>query len=137
MAADKGKTRFGLPEGLRRPAPKRRPMRVADAIKEEVAALLLRKIQDPRLDGVSITRVEVSDDLGHARIFYSVLGDEAPENVAKGLTSAAGFIRSSLARVLPLRHVPALHFQQDLTALRQAEMEMLFREIAEEDDTSL
>lgn len=136
MAADKAKSRFGLPEGLRRTAPKRRPIRVADAIKTEVAGLLLRKIKDPRLDGVSITRVEVSDDLGHARIFYSLLGNEPPENVAKGLASAAGFIRSSLARVLEMRHVPALDFRQDLAALRQEEMERLLREIAEENDTS-
>jgi ribosome-binding factor A len=137
MAADKGKSRFALPEGLRRSAPKRRPMRVADAIKEEVAALLVRKIKDPRLAGVSVTRVEVSDDLGHARIFYSLLGDETPESVAKGLASAAGFIRSSLARTLDLRHVPALDFRQDLAALRQEEMERLLRQIKEEDDSPL
>lgn len=137
MAADKTKSRFGLPEGLQRSGPKRRPIRVGDAIKTEIAALLLRKIQDPRLDGVSITRVEMSDDLGHAWIFYSLIGDETPENVAKGLASATGFIRSSLARVLKMRHVPALDFQQDLAALKQAEMERLLREIAEENDTSL
>ncbi len=134
MAHGKSKSRFSLPAGLGRSGPKRRPMRVADAVKEEVAALLLRKIKDPRLSHVSVTRVEVSDDLGHARVYYSILNEEPQANVAKGLESAKGFIRSSLAKVLDLRHVPALDFRQDLAALRQEEMERLLREIAKEDD---
>lgn len=136
MAADRRKSTIALPEGLRRSAPKRRPIRVADAVRVEISALLLRKIKDPRLVGVSITRVEVSDDLGHARVFYSILGNEAPENVARGLASAAGFIRSSLARILEMRHVPDLDFRLDLSGRKQEEMERLLREIAEEHDTS-
>ncbi|MGV1099976.1 30S ribosome-binding factor RbfA [Thiovibrio sp. JS02] len=133
MAAGKSKSRFSLPAALGRSAPKRRPIRVADAIKTEIADLLLRKINDPRLHNVTITKVEVSDDLGHARVFYSILDDERPENVAKGLASARGFMRSSLAKVLEMRHVPALDFRQDLAAQRQEEMERLLREIAKED----
>jgi len=136
MAAGKAKSRFGLPAGLARSGPKRRPMRVADAIKAEIAMLLVRKIKDPRLADIIITSVEVSDDLGHARVLYSILGDEQPKDVARGLESSKGFIRSSLARALELRHVPALDFRQDVSGQKQAEMEQLLREIAKDDGSA-
>ncbi len=136
MAAGKAKSRFGLPAGLGRSEPKRRPIRVADAIKAEIASLLVRKINDPRLYNIIITSVEVSDDLGHARVLYSILGNEEPKAVAKGLESSKGFIRSSLARALELRHVPVLDFRLDLAGQKQAEMEQLLREIAKDDGSS-
>ncbi|OGQ97824.1 MAG: ribosome-binding factor A [Deltaproteobacteria bacterium RIFOXYD12_FULL_55_16] len=125
-----------MPAGLTRSEPKRRPIRVADAIKAEIASLLVRKINDPRLDNIIITSVEVSADLGHARISYSILGEEEPRNVAKGLESSKGFIRSNLARALELRHVPVLDFRLDLSGQKQAEMEQLLREVTNEDGSS-
>lgn len=134
MAAGKAKSRFSLPAGLGRTQPKRRPIRVADAIKTEIASLLVRKIKDPRLYNLVITSVEMSDDLGHARVLYSILGDTDPKDVAKGLESSKGFIRSSLAKALELRHVPVLDFRLDLAGRKQAEMEQLLREIAQDDE---
>lgn len=131
MVAGRSKSKFIMP-GIG-PAPRRRPVRVADTIKAEIAMLLLRKIKDPRLNHVAITGVEVSDDLRHAKVMYSILGDEPPANVAKGLESAKGFMRSVLAKVLEMKYVPALHFKQDLAGQRQEEMERLLKEIAEED----
>lgn len=125
----------GLP-GILGPAPKRRPIRVADAIKGEVAMLLLQKVKDPRLEGITITRVEVTDDLSSARIFYSVLRQETAANAAKGLASAKGFIRSTLARVLELRAVPDLIFTPDRTAAEQQRLEQLLQEIRNEDGAS-
>ena len=136
MAAGKAKSRFGLPAGLTRSQPKRRPIRVADAIKAEIASLLVRKINDPRFYNIVITSVEVSDDLGHAWVMYSIMGEEEPKNVAKGLESSKGFIRSNLARALALRHVPVLEFRLDLSGRKQAEMEQLLREIIKDDDSS-
>jgi len=136
MAAGKSKSRFSLPAGLERSGTKRRPIRVADAIKAEIADILIRKIKDPRLHNIAITKVEVSDDLGHARVFYGITDDERPEDIARGLESAKGFIRSSLAKVLEMRYVPVLDFRQDLAAQRQEEMERLLREIAKEDGSS-
>ncbi len=109
---------------------------MADAIKAEIASLLVRKINDPRLSNVIITSVEVSDDLGQARVLYSILGNEEPKNVAKGLESSKGFMRSNLARALELRHVPVLDFRLDLAGKKQAEMEQLLREIIKDDDSS-
>jgi ribosome-binding factor A len=133
-ARSRSKSKFVMP-GLG-PGPKRRPIRVADIIKAEIAMLLIRKIKDPRVTQVTITRVQVSDDLRHARVFYSMLGDESPENAAKGLESTKGFIRSSLARVLEMKYVPALQFKHDLAGKRQDEMEQIFREIAEENGSA-
>ena len=138
MAKSRSRSRApGLP-GILGPAPKRRPIRVADAIKGEVAMLLLRKIKDPRLDGVTINRVQVTDDLSCARIYYSVLRQEAAAEAAKGLASAKGFIRSSLAQSLKLRAVPELIFTTDRTAVEQQRLEQIFQEIreAEENDPS-
>lgn len=134
MVTKKSRPRFTLPE-LAEKTGRRRPARVADNIKNEIATLLLRKIKDPRVYHVTITQVKVTPDLGRAWIYFSCL-DQNVEEVTAGLTSAKGFIRSHLARELGMRHVPELEFCHDLTISRMAEMDKIFHEIAEEDDSS-
>jgi len=108
----------------------KRPKRVADMIKSEIALLLLRKVKDPRLTHVSIVAVEVSKDLRRALVYYSVLGDDKEtKKAAAGLASAKGFMRSHLARELGLRVTPELVFKLDLSLARQEEMERLLKEI--------
>lgn len=116
--------------------PRRRPFKVADQIRKEIAMLLLGKLKDPRLLYVNVTSVAVTNDLRSARVFYSVLGDHDPAEIAKGLTSAKGFIRSHLAKELQLRYIPDLEFKQDLTLQKMDEMEQLFREIKKGHDQS-
>src|SRR5210317_1139645 len=100
----------------RESAGNKRPKRVADMIKNEVALLLLRKVKDPRLSNVSIVTVEVTRDLRKAIVYYSVLGDELQiKDAAEGLTRAKGFIRSHLARELGMRATPDLVFKLDLS----------------------
>ena len=132
MTAARSRSKFQLP-GLVGPGPKRRPAKVADAIKNEIALLLLRKIKDPRVQQITITTVEMSDDLSLARVYYSVLTEEAVQDAAKGIESAKGFIRKSLAKELGMRYVPQLVFERDLSLNRQEEMERLFREIKQQD----
>lgn len=99
----------------------RRTDRVADAIHEAVADLVLREIKDPRVGMITLTGVRVSADLRHARVYFSVLGDSARRaQCLEGLRSAAGFIRTQLARRLNLRVVPAVTFEFD-PSLEQAE----------------
>jgi ribosome-binding factor A len=99
----------------------RRTDRVADALQALVAELLLREIKDPRIGLVTITGVKVSPDLRHARVYFSCLGDDAQRAQSlKGLTSAAGFIRSQVARRLNLRVAPEINFEFD-NSLEQAE----------------
>jgi ribosome-binding factor A len=121
----------------REAAGNKRPKRVADMIKNEIALLLLRKVNDPRLINVSIVTVEVTRDLRKAIVYYSVLGDEQQiKNVAEGLARAKGFIRSHLARELGMRATPGLVFKLDLSMAHQQEMEMLLKEIKTDVESS-
>ena len=121
----------------REPAGHKRPKRVADMIKNEIALLLLRKVKDPRLIHVSIVTTEVTRDLRKAIVYYSVLGDEKQvKDAAEGLARAKGFIRSHLARELGMRATPDLVFKLDLSMVHQQEMERLFKEINTDDKSS-
>ena len=118
-------------------ADNKRPKRVADLIRNEIAQLLLSKVKDPRLTGVSIVSVEVTRDLRRALVYYSVLGDyEQLRKAAVGLERARGFIRGHLARELGLRATPELVFKHDLSIVHQERMERLLKEIHVDDDPS-
>lgn len=108
--------------------PFQRKDRVADAIKEEVSALLRRGLKDPRIGFVTITDVEVTPDLRHAKIFYSVVGDAAAHAASqKGLDSATGFVQSHLGKRLRLRNTPAIEFRYDPSVERGARIEQLLK----------
>jgi ribosome-binding factor A len=114
----------------REDAGSKRPKRVADMIKNEIALLLLRKVKDPRLTSVSIVDAEVTKDLRRAIVYYSVLGDDSQvKKAAEGLDRAKGFIRSHLARELGMRVTPELVFKQDRSMEQQEKMERLLKEI--------
>jgi ribosome-binding factor A len=114
----------------REPASYKRPKRVADLIKNEIAMLLLQKVKDPRLVNVAIVSAEVTRDLRKAIIYYSVLGDEEKiKKAAAGLARAKGFMRSHLAKELGMRATPDLIFKHDLSMVHQQRMEELFKEI--------
>ena len=134
MAANSKKSLYPF---SREPAGSKRPKRVADMIKNEIALLLLRKVKDPRLFNVSIISAEVTPDLRRAVVFYSVMGDEKQvKNAAAGLASARGFIRSHLARELGMRVTPELVFKLDLSMAHQQEMERLLKELNIDADSS-
>jgi len=111
----------------------KRSARVAEAIRNELSMLLISKVRDPRLQSVNFSRVEVSDDLSIARIYYTVFGDKKEKREAKaGLMKAKGFMRSHIARTLNLRFTPALQFNYDDVADKVAELDDIFQEIANE-----
>lgn len=136
MMAAKSKSRSGVTLPGIAPRPKRRPARVADTIKNEIGLLLLYKINDPRVQQVTITGVTVTDDLRRASIYYSVLGEEKVRDAEAGLASAKGFMRSHLAKHLGMRYVPELEFRRDLAISRQEAMERLLKEIEEENESA-
>ncbi len=113
----------------------RRIERVNEQIKEEVAALLQREMQDPRLRGmISITGVDTSPDLRNATVRVSIMGSE--EDVQQAMTAlrhAAGFLRRELASRLRLRHMPELTFRLDTSIERGARVLEILREIHEEE----
>lgn len=90
--------------------------RVAEQIRRELADLLMFEVKDPRVSMVTITEVEVSGDLAHAKVFYSAPVQENPQVMAelqKGLDKSAGFLRSQLGKRMSVRTVPQLHFTYD------------------------
>ncbi len=94
----------------------RRRERLAEEIKRGLSHLFFEGLKDPGIDAraVSITRVEVSRDLSHARVYVSVLGDDKKcQDTMSALERARGFIRSVLAGELNLRHAPEIVFQLD------------------------
>lgn len=93
--------------------------RISDQIQRDLAGLIRTELKDPRVGFVTLTDVEVSQDYRHAKVFFTVLGDEnVVEKAKEGLDSAAGFLRSGLAGGLRLRIVPELHFVYDVSVAR-------------------
>ena len=85
--------------------------RVNKAIKEEVSNIVLREVKDPRLQFVTITHVDVSRDLQHARVYFTVLGNEEKTREAQsGLNSAKGFIRRLVGQRVNMRYTPEIEF---------------------------
>ncbi len=91
-----------------------RQRRVADRIQAEISALLQREIKDPRLELVTITRVNIDRELEHANVFVSTLGDEARrKEVLHALEGAKGFIRREVGQRVQLRRTPQIVFHWD------------------------
>ena len=91
-----------------------RAARVGDEIQKELADLLRNEVKDPRVGPVTVTSVEVSPDLSHAKIHFTHLaGRERGDEAVKALSRTAGFLRSQLSHRLNLYSVPELHFTYD------------------------
>ena len=100
----------------------RRTERINMLLRQEISQVLSWELKDPRLSGVvSVTKVETSNDLRHAKVFISVLGTrEEKQGVMSGVNSATGFIRRELGDRLSLKHIPFLQFTLD-ESLEEAE----------------
>jgi len=92
----------------------RRTLKAAAAIREVVGMAIIADLQDPRIKNVTVTRVEVSGDMRYAKVFVSVMGDEAMETLSlRGLQSAAGYLQAKCARRIDTRYTPQLQFVID------------------------
>lgn len=111
----------------------RRQKRISELLKEELGKLLLREARDPRLDGVTVTHVEVSPDLNYARVYISLIGDEEEkEEALDALKHAGGYLRREIAERLELRRVPQLNFRLDRSIERGQRVLNLLNQIEEE-----
>jgi ribosome-binding factor A len=92
-----------------------RSARVAEEIKRELSQMIREELKDPRVKGlISVTHVDVTNDLRYAKVFISSLGDtQENRELLKGLEKAGGYLRSELAKRLQLRFTPELIFRQD------------------------
>ncbi len=109
----------------------KRAERVSDQMKEEIADILMRKIKDPRIGFVTVTDVEVADDLRNAKVFVSIYGGDKARTL-QGLESASAFIRSELGKRMRMKFMPELLFRFDNTVERGAHIMELLRTIEEE-----
>jgi ribosome-binding factor A len=109
----------------------RRPDRVAEAIREEVAGFLADGAKDPRVTGlVTVTGVELTRDLRHAKVFVSVLGSDAErKETFEGLASIASHLKIRVGRALRLRVAPDIEFKADDSIARAARIETLLAQI--------
>lgn len=114
-----------------------RTQRIGDQMQRELAQLIQREVKDPRLGLITITAVEVSRDLSHAKIFITVMGKDDDEDAVKGnlriLNDASGFLRMQLGKAMKLRTVPQLHFNYDASVRRGVELTSLIERAVAED----
>ncbi len=113
------------------PPTNRRPDRVAEAIREEVASFLADGAKDPRVTGlVTVTGVDLTRDLRHAKVFVSVLGsDSERKETFEGLASIASHLKIHVGRALRLRVAPDIEFKADDSIARAARIETLLAQI--------
>lgn len=120
------------------PYDNRRPDRVAEAIREEVATFLTDGVKDPRVRGmVTVTGVDVTRDLRHAKVFVSVLGEEAERaETMAGLAGMAAHLRGHIGRALRLRAAPEIAFKYDQSVTHAARIETLLEQVRQERDAT-
>lgn len=90
-----------------------RPKKVADLLQRELSELLQREVRDPRVGMVTITSVDVSPDLSHAKVFFTLLDKKYLSETTQGLQRAAGFLRSQLSHRMKMYTTPEIRFVYD------------------------
>jgi ribosome-binding factor A len=107
----------------------RRTDRINEQLKQEISLLIRDQVRDPRVGLATITAVQTSPELDHAKVYITALGDEAErEEILVGLRSAAPFIRRELGKSLQMRRIPELHFEIDRVLAEAMRIEQLLRE---------
>ena len=108
----------------------RRAQKAAEAIRGVVSMAILAELQDPRVRDVTVTYVEVSPDLRHAKIHVSVMGDETRQNLSlRGLRSAAGFLQAKIAAKIEIRYTPRLDFVLDQGVKRSIAVSQILQQV--------
>jgi ribosome-binding factor A len=114
--------------------PNRRIDRINELLRSEIAELISREIKDPRLAGlISVTEVDTTTDLRHAKVFVSVFGtEEERASSLAALRSATGFLRREVAQRVTFRHMPELEFHLDSSIEQGDKIMRLLRQVADE-----
>jgi len=107
-----------------------RPQKVADLMRRELAELLRREVRDPRVGMVTLTSVDVSPDLSHAKIYFTILDAEKRTETTRALQRAAGFLRSQLSHRMKMYTTPELRFVYDESVERGDRLSRLIDSVA-------
>src|SRR5690606_17520835 len=113
-----------------------RTQRIGDQIQRELAQMIPQEVKDPRLGFVTITAVDVSRDVGHAKVFITVMGENDEDKIKQNvrvLNDAAGYLRMLLGKAMKLRSVPQLHFHYDESITRGVRLSALIERAVSED----
>lgn len=104
-----------------------RTLRIAEQIRRELTTLIQFEVKDPRVDSVSLTEVQVTKDLSHAKVYFTLFDstEEKVKDCTEGLNRAAGFLRRALSQEMRMRTIPALHFHYDVAPERGEKMSAL------------
>jgi len=113
----------------------KRQAQVGDLLMQTIAELILRRVKDPRVEGITITGVDVSMDLKVAHVFFCMLNSERKVQAKEGLDSAAGFIRHELGKNLHLKKIPELTFLYDASFDYGTKIDHLIDELEKDDST--
>ena len=117
--------------------PSRRIQRLNEQLRREISEIVQWDVKDPRVGPATITRVETTSDLSHAKVWVLISGPvEERGDTLEGLEKAAPFVRSALASRLDVRKVPALHFLPDRSMEHAARIEHILEQVLPEDDAA-
>lgn len=111
--------------------PFKRAQRVAHLVRKEISDIIMNRLKDPRLGFITVTDVEVTDDLKLARVYYSVLKEEDIEVTTEVLEASRAYIRSELGRRVRMKFTPDVEFHFDKGPRYGDHMEKLFRDLKE------
>ena len=93
----------------------RRVLKAAEAIREVVGMAILADLKDPRIDGVTVTRVEVTPDMRGAKVHVSIMGDETAQRLClQGLQSSSGYLQKKISKRIDTRYTPRIRFELDM-----------------------
>ncbi|TME50127.1 MAG: 30S ribosome-binding factor RbfA [Chloroflexi bacterium] len=125
-----------LPESLRHSARPPRRERVAEQLREEISALMMREMKDPRVRLASVSSVRVTSDLREARVMVSAVGEDAERHaVVTAMRHAEGFVRAQLGtRLENLRVIPRLHFELDESIAYSVHISAMLRDLGASPD---
>jgi len=108
----------------------RRQLKAAEAVREVVSMAILTQVRDPRVQGVTVTSVEMAPDMRNATVHVSVMGSPAKQQLAlRGLASCAGFLQSQIAERIDTRYVPRLAFTLDQGVQHSIEIARVLGEV--------
>ncbi len=113
----------------------RRVLKAAEAIREVVGMSILADLKDPRIENVTVTRVEVTPDMREANVYVSVMGDDAQQRLClHGLQSAAGFLQQKIGKRIDTRYTPRLRFELDMGVKKSIAIARMLDEVLPDDE---
>jgi ribosome-binding factor A len=116
--------------------PYKRSQRVSDLLRKEIADIIIYRLKDPRIGFITVTGVDVTDDIKMARVYVSVFHAEEKNYTIEIINSAKSFIRSELSKRLRMKFIPSIEFRLDTSIEYGNRIEKLLKESKEKDDNS-